>query len=371
MQVKRGGLNVYAVEDFELGEEIAAGASCKVRLGSIQLDGTTTSLAVKQFVWNEHAAEDPDGDGHSSDSSDGFEVRVTSADAMAIALKARAAAARANPVWLADRDHTTCMLGSKCQNVAFSLINPVHHCRYCGWVVCGNCRRQTLEVDRWVSSDTHEIKTLVPPAKKLKAVCDSCFVHAPEEVRNRAARSQRPDDYDSVRRKMRAEAEILHRCAHRNVVRVIGVCDTHPSLCLLLEWCPHGSLYDVLRKEREAYTSDGDLQAGSSRKSLALLDATRLGYALDVVRALAHLHGPSGGSTGRRGWAVAHRDIKSQNFLVAADGTVKLADLGDAQLDSNSTSSVGGLLSVNAGGGGDSARSPSDVMAAGACFEPR
>jgi serine/threonine protein kinase len=364
------------MEDFELGEEIAAGASCKVMRGSIELDGKAIPLAVKDFIWNGHAVEEiPDGDGqsdHDSDDQGGrLDLRVTSADAMGIALKHRAAEARANPVWLPHKDHTTCMLGSKCQNSAFSMINKVHHCRYCGWVVCGSCRRQELEVDRWVSSDTHEIKALVPPATKMKAVCDSCFEHAPGEVKMRADRNQRTDDFANVRRKMRAEAEVLYRCTHRNVVTVIGVCDSHPSLCLLLEWCPHGSLYDVLRKEREAQSSDGDLEPCSSPESLPRLDATRLGYAKDVVRALAHLHGPAGGSIGRRGWAVAHRDVKSHNFLVAADGTVKLADLGDAQLDSNSTSSVAGLLSGGSAsaGGGDSAMSPSDVVAAGARLE--
>lgn len=359
----RGGLNAYSLEDFELGEEIAAGASCKVMRGSIQLDGTTVPLAVKSFLWNEHAAEDGDGlsEHGSGGHDDGHGLRETSADAMAIALEARAAEARANPVWLADS--ATCMLGSNCQNVAFSLMVKPHHCRYCGWVVCSDCRRRELEVDRWVSSDTHEIKALVPPATKAKAVCDSCFLHAPQEVRARAERNQRTDDYANVRRKMRAEAEILHRCVHRNVVGVLGVCDIHPSLCLLLEWCPRGSLYDVLRKEREAHSSESGTEAGSPR-SFTRLDATRMGYAMDVVRALAHLHGPLGGSSGPRGWAVAHRDVKSHNYLVAVDGTVKLADLGDAQLESNSTSSVAGLLS--GASSGDGAMSPSDVMAAGA-----
>ena len=188
----------------------------------------------------------------------------------------------------------------------------------------------------------------------------------------RADRNQYTDDFTNVRRKLRAEAEVLHRCTHQNVVKVIGVCDIHPSLYLLLEWCPHGSLYDVLRKERESQSPDGDLEPCITPESLPRLDATRLSYAKDVVRALAHLHGPSGGSIGRRGWVVAHRDVKSHNFLVAADGTVKLADLGDAQLDSNSTSSVGGLLSGGSAsaGDGDSAMSPSDVVKAGARFEP-
>ena len=385
------------MEEFELGEEVAAGASCKVLRGSINQDGETIMLAIKDFIWEGEAAELLDDAGDVGDGRVGrgvagmVDLRATSVDAAATAaaasLQAQAVQARANPVWLPDREHTSCMLGSKCAHIRFSYLVKPHHCRYCGWIVCGDCRKKELAVDRWVSSDTYEIKALVPPATKVKAVCDSCFAHAPGEVRRRAQRSQRTDDYATVRQKMRAEAEILHRCSHRNVVRVVGVCDNHPSLCLLLEWCSRGSLWDVLLKEREAHASRGAAAAGggggaegaggaagsSSPGGCIRLDATRLGYAMDVVSALAHLHGPGGGSSGQRGWVVAHRDVKSHNFLVAEDGTVKLADLGDAQLESNSTSGAGRLSAIDlsggggggGGGGGDSAISPIHVMAAG------
>ena len=62
---------------------------------------------------------------------------------------------------------------------------------------------------------------------------------------------------------VRSEAEILHRCRHSNVVGVVGVCDTYPRLCLLMEWCPRGSLWDVLLKERES-GGDSELVRGTT-----------------------------------------------------------------------------------------------------------
>ena len=43
---------MFQDEDFELGDEVAAGASCKVLKGSIDLDGETIALAVKDFVYD-------------------------------------------------------------------------------------------------------------------------------------------------------------------------------------------------------------------------------------------------------------------------------------------------------------------------------
>ena len=134
-------------------------------------------------------------------------------------------------------------------------------------------------------------------------------------MRKRQARGEQRNDYTMVRQKMKSEAEILHRCRHENVVGVIGVCDQYPRLCLMLEWCPRGSLWDVLLREREGDGGTEMPARGTTRgRGILKLDRKRLGYAMDVVSALAHIHGEAGGATGRRGWAVAHRDVKSQNF---------------------------------------------------------
>ena len=54
----------------------------------------------------------------------------------------------------------------------------------------------------------------------------------------------------------------------------------------------------------------------------------------------------SGGGGGAPALVTAHCDIKSQNFLVSAQNTVKLSDLGDAKSEagSSNTRSSGRLL---------------------------
>jgi hypothetical protein len=67
---------------------------------------------------------------------------------------ATAAEARAKPRWIADADAPRCMLWPETAKDFWKLVNPRHHCRYCGWAVCGTCcpDHQMLPVDRWVSS---------------------------------------------------------------------------------------------------------------------------------------------------------------------------------------------------------------------------
>ena len=122
------------------------------------------------------------------------------------------AKARVDPRWIPDSERDRCMLcaaeffgaglGSRMAGVlGLSAANTTsrHHCRYCGWVVCGTCSPekvehpskpgvtgpQVLAVDRWVSStDGHPIRILEDDTKE-KRVCISCLEHAPAEVAER------------------------------------------------------------------------------------------------------------------------------------------------------------------------------------------
>lgn len=47
------------------------------------------------------------------------------------------------------------------------------------------------------------------------------------------------------------EVHVLHSLQHRNVVRCIGVSVMPPAVCLVLEYCPFGSLFDYLHKSRK------------------------------------------------------------------------------------------------------------------------
>jgi hypothetical protein len=99
-----------------------------------------------------------------------------------------AARARALPRWIPDDEAERCMLCLPDWTFGVMPGWRRHHCRCCGWAVCSACLPddQTLELDRWVSStDGHELKHGSPTV--AKRVCNSCFVHAPDEVRARLA----------------------------------------------------------------------------------------------------------------------------------------------------------------------------------------
>ena len=99
------------------------------------------------------------------------------------------------------------------------------------------------------------------------------------------------------------ESALMQQLRHPNVVQGFGM-QTDPDdqyrLFVLMEYLPMGSLNQVL--ERTGCLSEPAVRS----------------YARQALAGLQYLH--------RNG--VVHRDIKPSNMLLAADGTVKLADFG-------------------------------------------
>jgi len=110
------------------------------------------------------------------------------------------------------------------------------------------------------------------------------------------------------------EIRLLNSLSHPNILRCCGVCIMPPALCLVTEYCSHGSVYHFLQQD----------VAKSLRWN------KKLSMILDSINGVSYLHSKG----------VVHGDIKSLNFLVTENCVVKLGDLGEHRL-------IGSKVDVN------------------------
>lgn len=101
------------------------------------------------------------------------------------------------------------------------------------------------------------------------------------------------------------EAEALLALQHPNVVKLIEYFVQGANLILVLEYMP-SDLYRILEG------NNGRIAAEAQVK----------GWMLHLLRGVAACHQAS----------ILHRDLKPSNLLVGSDGTVKLADFGQARV---------------------------------------
>lgn len=117
-------------------------------------------------------------------------------------------------------------------------------------------------------------------------------------------------------REVLAEARLLARLRHPNVLGLTHAVDTPANVIIVTDFCDGGSLHDVMRRTRE--------------RGLRLTDRACRGIAAALLRGTAYLHSKG----------FIHRDIKPANVLVqggssapassASAPLVRLADFGEA-----------------------------------------
>jgi len=172
-----------------------------------------------------------------------------------------------------------------------------------------------------------------------KGVWRGCEVAVKRPVDPRSAMD--PELKEDFRR----EVDILSEVRHPNVVLLMGACQRGTNLCIVLEWCQGGSLFDVVH-----------------RRQSDLPKEQRLRLATGAMAGLAFLHSHSP--------PIIHRDIKSQNVLV--DESLRVAKLCDFGLavklsDASTTNAAAGTPSYMAPElfRGEACSLPSDVYAFG------
>lgn len=103
------------------------------------------------------------------------------------------------------------------------------------------------------------------------------------------------------------EVTMLANTKHQNVVRFIGACRKPMVWCIVTEYARGGSVRSFLSRR--------------SSRSVPLKVAVK--QALDVARGMEYLHSLE----------IIHRDLKSDNLLIATDKSIKIADFGVARIE--------------------------------------
>ncbi|KAG2664958.1 hypothetical protein I3843_16G103800 [Carya illinoinensis] len=103
------------------------------------------------------------------------------------------------------------------------------------------------------------------------------------------------------------EVMMLATLKHVNIVRFIGGCRKPMVWCIVTEYAKGGSVRQFLMKRHN--------------RAVPLKLAVK--QALDVARGMAYVHG----------LGLIHRDLKSDNLLINADKSIKIADFGVARIE--------------------------------------
>ena len=100
-------------------------------------------------------------------------------------------------------------------------------------------------------------------------------------------------------RNLRQEIDILRELNHPNIILMLDFFETKREFCVVTEYA-QGELFQILEDDKEL--PEDEVQK----------------IAKQLVQALHYLHSQR----------IIHRDMKPQNILIGAQGTVKLCDFG-------------------------------------------
>nr|CCA14179.1 serine/threonine protein kinase putative [Albugo laibachii Nc14] len=102
------------------------------------------------------------------------------------------------------------------------------------------------------------------------------------------------------------EVELMSILRHPNICLLMGACLKPPTRCLVIEYLPKGSLWNVLREE------------------VGIDYSRQVSIARDVALGMNYLHSFQP--------PILHRDLKSPNLLVDGSYTIKISDFGLARV---------------------------------------
>ncbi|KAM7262765.1 hypothetical protein ACFE04_000448 [Oxalis oulophora] len=116
-----------------------------------------------------------------------------------------------------------------------------------------------------------------------------------------------PEKAHYMEQQFQQEVTMLATLKHPNIVRFIGGCRKPMVWCIVTEYAKGGSVRQALTR----------------RVNRAVPLKLAVKQALDVARGMEYVHG----------LGFIHRDLKSDNLLIAADKSIKIADFGVARIE--------------------------------------
>ncbi|CAI5741863.1 unnamed protein product [Hyaloperonospora brassicae] len=103
-----------------------------------------------------------------------------------------------------------------------------------------------------------------------------------------------------------AEVQIMSILRHPNICLLMGACLEPPTRCLVIEYLPRGSLWNVIRQD-------------------VVIDVGKqYGFARDTALGMNYLHSFQP--------PILHRDLKSPNLLIDSSYALKISDFGLARV---------------------------------------
>ncbi|XP_071043741.1 uncharacterized protein [Parasteatoda tepidariorum] len=106
-----------------------------------------------------------------------------------------------------------------------------------------------------------------------------------------------------VREKIETDIKHLKKLSHCNVVAFRGVCVQPPCYCIIMEYCPAGTLHNLLRQGTEI----------PPKKVME--------WSKQVANGMNYLHIHK----------IIHRDLKSENILIGYNDVLKISDFGTSR----------------------------------------
>merc|ERR1712142_383698 len=106
-----------------------------------------------------------------------------------------------------------------------------------------------------------------------------------------------------VKEEYETDIKHLRKLNHPNIVQFRGVCTQAPVYCILMEYCPYGPLFNLLREGKEIPPKK-------------LVDWTK-----QLATGMNYLHQNK----------IIHRDLKSPNILIGRNDIIKISDFGTSR----------------------------------------